>query len=62
MKKFEEPVLKVKVLTPTVWKKERLEAGATLEIPEDVLDQNPTIFERLPDEPEPKAKEQPAKK
>lgn len=37
--------VKVKALTATSWNKKRIEAGETLEIPEEVAEVNPTIFE-----------------
>lgn len=56
-KKFEEPMAKVKALTKTRWDKEEVKKGQTLEIPENVLDQNPEIFERVTDEAEPAKKD-----
>jgi len=50
MKKYDEPVAKVKALVNTSWKKEAIKKGATLEIPEEVLALNPTIFERVSEE------------
>ena len=50
MKKFPESVAKVKALVNTSWKKEAIKKGANLEIPEEVLELNPTIFERVSEE------------
>lgn len=47
MAKYEEPLVKVKTLTATAWKREPYKKGATLEIPQEVLELNPTIFERV---------------
>lgn len=58
MKKFDEPVAKVKALVTTSWKREPIKKGATLEIPETVLEMNPTIFERVSEE---EAKAEPKK-
>lgn len=41
---------KVKALVTTSWKKESIKKGHLLEIPETVLEQNPTIFERVTEE------------
>ena len=50
MKKFPESIARVKALVNTSWKRESVKKGSTLEIPEDVLEQNPTIFERVSEE------------
>jgi hypothetical protein len=50
MKKYDEPVAKVKALVNTSWKRESIRKGATLEVPEAVLEMNPTIFERVSEE------------
>lgn len=55
MKKFDEPVAKVKALVATSWKREPIKKGATLEIPETVLEMNPNIFERVTEEEAAKA-------
>jgi hypothetical protein len=47
MKKFPESLAKVKALVATSWKKEPVKKGSVLEIPEDVLEKNPAIFERV---------------
>ena len=53
-----ETDVKVKVLIPTAWKKKPLKKGETLNIPKEVADLNPSIFEVLgPAEPEPAEKE-----
>lgn len=52
MKKYEEPLAKVKTLTATAWKREPVKKGTVLEIPEEVLELNPTIFERVVEDDE----------
>lgn len=51
------PTVKVKTKTATHWDGKRVEAGQTLEIPEQVLEMNPAIFE--PAKEKPAAAEQP---
>lgn len=50
MAKYEEPLVKVKALVTTAWKREPVKKGSTLEIPQEVLELNPTIFERVTEE------------
>jgi hypothetical protein len=52
MKKFDEPMAKVKALTKTRFNKEDVKKGDVLDVPEQVLELNPTIFERVNEEPD----------
>lgn len=52
MKKFPESKAKVKALVATSWKREPVKKGAVLEIPEEVLETNPSIFERVAEDEE----------